>query len=298
MKNKNILILGGQGFIGQNLCLKLLENGYIPIVFEKYINEEKKLQGCKYIAGDFHNIENYDEIFEDISTVYHLISTTTPNSDRYKIEFDITSNLISTTKMLNVCVEKKVQKVIFASSGGTVYGIPQTLPIKETHTTNPICAYGINKLAIEKYLQMYHKLYNLDYTILRISNPYGDYHSKMSQGAINVFVDKIKNNQPIEIWGDGSVVRDYIHIDDVVEAFLQALNPMDKKIFNIASGVPTSLNQIIEILSNISQKKPEVNYTNTRAIDIPECYLDNSLAQKILKWAPTITLEEGIARLF
>lgn len=293
-----VLILGGQGFMGQNLTLRLVKENFEVAVFEKYITQERIIPNVKYFSGDFCNIQNYEEIFEDIDIVYHLISTTKPNSAIEKIEFDITSNLVSTIKMLNICVDKGVKKVIFPSSGGTIYGETEGKLITEDMPTNPICAYGINKLAIEKYLYMYKKIFGLDYTILRISNPYGQMHACKTQGAINVFIDRIKNNKTIEIWGDGSVKRDYIFIDDLIEAFYLAINDTEKKIFNVGSGEAVSLYEILEILKEVSQKDIKVKYTKARNIDVPVNCLDYSLINKHLNWSPKISLNEGIKTLY
>ena len=296
---KNVLILGGQGFIGCNLTEKLLKENFKIKIFEKYINENKKIEGCEYIQGDFQDIEKYPEIFEDVDIVYHLISTTIPNKDFAKIQFDIETNLIPTVKLLGLALEKGVKKVIFTSSGGTIYGEQNEPSFKENSPKFPICAYGINKLAIENYFYMFYKLYGLDYTVLRLSNPFGKKHFSKSQGVINVFIDKILNNEDIEIWGDGTVARDYIYIDDVVEALYKAIyNNSEEKIFNISSGKATSLNEILNILKKISNKEFKVNYKPSRAFDVKINCLDNSLAKKHLNWEPKISLEDGIKKFF
>lgn len=296
---KNVLILGGQGFIGYNLTKKLISENLKISIFEKYINEERKLQGCKYVSGDFVNIQNYPEIFEDVDVVYHLISTTMPNKDISKIQFDIETNLIPSVKLMDIAREKGVKKVIFVSSGGTIYGEQETSPTKEDAKKFPICAYGINKLAIEKYFYMFHKLFGLDYTILRLSNPYGLGHTSKSQGVINVFADKIKNNEDIEIWGTGEVSRDYIHIDDVISAlYLSIKADANEKILNISSGKAVSLNEIVNILKEVSGREFNVIYKNARDFDVKTNCLDNSLAKEVLGWKPEISLKEGISRLF
>ena len=296
---KKALVLGGQGFIGYNLVKKLLKENFEVKIFEKYINENKKLPNCEYIQGDFQNIDIYPEIFEEVDVVFHLISTTTPNKDISKIQFDIETNLVPTVKLLTLACEKNVKKVIFTSSGGTIYGEHDETKIEENAPKFPICAYGINKLAIEKYFYMFHKLFGLNYSILRLSNPYGENHFSKSQGAINVFIDKIKNNQEIEIWGDGTIARDYIHIDDVVNAlYLSIENNDDEKIFNISSGEATSLNEILNLLKEVSKKDFKVVYKPSRSFDVKVNCLDNSLAKKVLLWEPKISLKDGIKRFF
>jgi len=188
-----------------------------------------------------------------------------------------------------------VKKIIFPSSGGTVYGYPEPSSINEEHKTNPICSYGICKLMIEKYLYMFNNLYGLDYQILRISNPYGPYHNALSQGVINVFLSKIIKGETIEIWGDGSICRDYIYIDDVIDILeMMANKDIDAKILNIGSGEGTSLNNLIKIMKSITGANFNVEYKEGRKVDVPVNILDISKACKLLDWKPKISLEEGI----
>lgn len=295
----NILILGGQGFIGYNLTLRLLkEKKYNLTIFERTIRQDRFNSSCKYVTGEFSNIDSYAHIFKNVDVVFHLISTTIPKSSNDNIEFDIESNVIATTKLLKLCVENRVKKVVFASSAGTIYGLPEAIPITEGHPQNPICSYGISKLAIEKYLFMFHKLYGLDYQILRVSNPYGQYQNPYSQqGAIGVFLGKVLRNEPIEIWGDGSVSRDYIFIDDLVEAMqLTINNDISEKILNIGSGKGTSLNQILEIIKEVVGKKINVLYKEGRGIDVPYNILDITRAGKCLNWYPKVELYDGIGK--
>ncbi|MDD3237532.1 MAG: NAD-dependent epimerase/dehydratase family protein [Candidatus Gastranaerophilales bacterium] len=294
---KNILILGGQGFIGYNLTLRCLKDGDKVTVFERKINPERKIDGVNYVEGDFCNIQDYANIFENIDIVYHLISTSKPNNDRDKIEFDISSNVIGTIRMLNVCLDKKVKKVVYISSGGTVYGESRDLPSTEESQTNPICAYGIDKLAIEKYLFMYRKIYGLDYAIIRLSNPYGPNHTGAIHGVINVFLDKISKGEDLEVWGDGEIARDYIYIDDVIEALIK-ITDNELKMCNISSGKVASINEIIDILKEVSGKKFKVDYKDSRNIDILINYLDNTLARNGLNWSPKVGLKEGIKRTY
>lgn len=295
----NILILGGQGFIGYNLTLRLLKEEKNNItIFEKTIRQDRFNSLCNYVTGEFSNIVNYEHIFKDIDVVFHLISTTIPKNSNDDIKYDIESNVISTVELLKICVKNNVKKVIFASSAGTIYGCPKSIPITEDHRNNPICSYGISKLAIEKYLFMFHQLYGLDYQILRVSNPYGQYQNPFSQqGAIGVFLGKILKNEPIEIWGDGSVSRDYIFIDDLTEALYLTMNNNSKeKILNIGSGKGTSLNQILEIIREVVRKKIDVLYEEGRGIDVPCNILDITKAKQCLNWYPKVDLYDGIKK--
>jgi UDP-glucose 4-epimerase len=189
-----------------------------------------------------------------------------------------------------------VKRIVYLSSGGTVYGTPKSLPITENHPTNPTCSYGIVKLAIEKYLLMYSELYQLDATILRPSNPYGPGQThKGVQGFIGTCIDKINDGQPIIVWGNGSVVRDYVYIDDVVTACLAAMKGQEIGPVNISSGAGYSLNQIINMIEKYKGEAVEVVYQSKRSFDIPEVILDNQLAKQSLGWVPQTPIERGLS---
>lgn len=294
-----ILLLGGQGFIGQNLCMKLLEEGHEVIVLEKFVNEERRIEGIKYIEGDFLNKETYAHYLEGVDVVYHMVSTTNANNSNNEMERDVKENIIGTINLLDTCVEKQVKKVVFISSGGTVYGNPQEVPIKETHPTNPICSYGITKLTIEKYLSLYNHLYGLDYTVIRLANPYGPYHQNLTQGLINVIINKSINDETLEIWGDGKVERDYIYIDDAVEALSMAKDiSTEEKVFNIGSGQSHSICDIINEVERTAGKEIQKEFKPARSQDVPVNVLDITRARTVLGWEPKTGLEEGITNTY
>ncbi len=291
----NILITGGCGFIGQNLIKKLLEQNHNIVVFDNKSLDIKN-KNINFIVGNFENIDDYSYIFNNIDIVYHLISTTTPNNDRHKIEYDIRTNLIPTIKLLNICVDKKVKKIIFASSGGSIYG-DSSNKHTEKDFPQPYYAYSINKLAIEHYMESFYKFENLDYTILRISNPYGKNHINKKQGFINVLIDKLKNDETVEIYGDGNIERDYIYIDDVIDALVLSIKHTKTKIFNISTGTSYTMNNIVDIVQKITNLRPKVKYLPKRNFDIQKNCLNNTLAKKELNWIPKYSLEEGIKKL-
>src|SRR5690606_9799411 len=203
-------------------------------------------------------------------------------------------------RVFNECRNNGVKRIAFISSGGTVYGIPEEVPINESHPINPIVSYGIIKRTIEKYLYMYYKLYGLNYYIFRLSNPYGERQNPhAAQGAIPVFIYKALNNIPIEIWGDGSITRDYIYIKDTVDVIAKSISvKTDHKIFNISSGKGYSLNEVIDLIKKVSGLDPMVNYTEGRGIDVSVNILDNSLAKETFDWEPSTDIEDGIRRTY
>lgn len=293
------LVLGGNGFIGSHLVDKLLAKGHGVRVFDKYEEHYRRpLAGVDYRFGDFGNRGLLADALDGIDTVFHLINTTLPKTSNDDPAFDVQSNVIETLFLLEQCVSRKVGKLVFTSSGGTIYGRPAALPIAEDSPTEPECSYGITKLTIEKYLALFKHLHGLDYTIVRPSNPYGSRQNPAGiQGAISVFLGKVARNEPIEIWGDGEVVRDYIYVDDLAAGIYRAATmAAPERIFNLGSGAGHSLNQIVEVIRTVTGRDVRVEYRAKRAFDVPQIYLDIARARKSLDWTPVTSLEAGIGK--
>lgn len=293
------LVLGGRGFIGTNLVDRLLETGEDVRVYDRGANRFRALsEGAEYVEGELGNHGLVREALEGVEVVYHLVSTTLPKTSNDDPIYDVRSNLVDTLQLLEACVEAGVLKVVFASSGGTVYGLPQNLPIPEDHPTQPITSYGIVKLATEKYLHLFHHLHGLDYAALRISNPYGPYQNPQGQqGAVSVFLHRIRAGEPIKIWGDGEVVRDYLFISDVARALEEAgASGLEERVLNIGSGRGASLNELLGLMAGVTGERPEVEYLPARPLDVPASVLDVKKAREILGWEPEVGLHEGISR--
>jgi len=298
-----VVILGGGGFLGSHLAETLLANGQDVRVFDqpsaRYL-EYSSQRGANIVTGDFLDPSAIGDAISKCDVVYHLVSTTVPQTSNENPRYDVESNLIGTLQLLEQMRSANVKKIIFASSGGTVYGIPQEIPIKESHPTDPISSYGIVKLAIEKYLHLYWTLYGMDYCILRISNAYGARQPiTPTQGAIAAFLGKAAAKEEIVIWGDGTVLRDYIYGSDIANAFLQAsLYQGEWKVFNIGSGHGHSLNDIVGAIENITQVPLQIKYLPGRRFDVPVNVLDITRAKSHLHWEPKVRLEEGVLSAF
>lgn len=294
----NVLILGGSGFIGHHLINALRERSIDPHVADI---KPPLIRNVKYTCIDLCNISGEKEIFKGMDVVYHLAWATVPKTSNDDPVYDVTTNLAMTLNILKACVEFGVKKVIFVSSGGTVYGAPHRVPIDEKHPTSPICSYGITKLMAEKYLHMYHHIYGLDYIVLRPSNPFGEYQNPFGQqGAATVFLGRLYRRLPIAVWGDGSVVRDYLYIGDLADAMVRSLDyspsSSDERVFNVGSGRGMSLNELIDLISRITGLTPEINYIEARRIDVPANILDISLIKKKLGWVPMCSIEDAIEK--
>lgn len=297
-----LVVFGGGGFIGSAICERLLQEGHQLRIFERprvppYRHFAEK-ENVEWTTGDFSSSHDLKDAVEGMDGVVHLVSTTLPKSSNDDPVYDVQTNIIPSLHMLNAMVEHKVKRIVFISSGGTVYGNPQYIPIDEKHPTEPVVSYGITKLAIEKYLHMFSKLHGIKAVTLRVANPYGERQRvETAQGAIGIFMHNILKGAPIEIWGDGNVQRDYIHVSDVAEAFAKAITyEGEKECFNISSGSGTSLNELIDMMKNIVTEPVQVIYKPGRSFDIDISVLCNQQARNELGWEPKVTMQDGLVR--
>lgn len=296
------VVFGGSGFLGQRLCRQLLASGFNVRSVSRTGRPKGKAQSwwsdVDWISANIGTATAAPAL-SGTDLVFHLASSTYPSTSNSDAAFDIESNLVGSVRMFQAAVKYNVRRVIFISSGGTVYGIPRQNPIPETHPTNPICSYGIHKLAIEKYLHLFRVLEDLDSFILRVSNLYGEFQNlERPLGAVSHFVHRAVQGKPIEIWGDGAIRRDYVHVDDVVRALLESISYTGPEhLFNIGSGQSVSLNQLLDLIRQRVGKEIVVNYAPARRFDVQENVLDISRAAKELHWKPSISLEAGLDRL-
>ncbi len=293
-----VLVLGGCGFIGSHVVDELLAAGHSVRILSRSPDPFRPpLPGVDYRLADFGDPPSVAEALEGMNTVFHLISTTVPSTSNLDPVWDIQTNLINTVRLLQLMIQKGIPRIVYLSSGGTIYGKPQQLPIPEDHPTSPICSYGIVKLAVERYLNMYHELHGLECTVLRPSNPYGERQGHFGvQGAVGTFLGRAKQHEEIEIWGDGSVVRDYIHVRDLARLCVQALEQGGSSVYNAGYGAGHSLKQILEAIEAAVGRPLKVNYKPGRGFDVKEIVLDISCARQQFDWKPEIDLTTGIAQ--
>lgn len=295
------VVFGGSGFLGQRLCKRLVEANLHVWSISRTGRPKGLPQNwwtrVKWISADL-GTENSAPALVGADLVFHLASSTYPSTSNVDAAFDLESNLVGTVRMLRTAVEYRVRRLIFVSSGGTVYGLPRQSPIPEDHPTDPLCSYGIHKLAVEKYLYLHRAVNELDSVVLRVSNIYGEFQNlERPLGAVAHFVTRAVKGMPIEIWGDGSIRRDFIHVDDVVDALLRTIGYCGpERVFNVGSGHSASLNELVGL---IRQRVGEVvvNHQPARSFDVQENVLDVRRAERELDWRPSITLETGLDRL-
>ena len=299
-----IIILGAAGFIGTNLILGLLkdQNNIITAVDTKleYFSNLLKINSVSLNirVSDLLVDTNYDDLIKGYDVVYHLISTTVPTTSNQHIVEELKANVILSANLFEACVRQSIKKVVFISSGGTVYGKEVKCPLNESTPTNPITSYGIQKVTIEKLLYLYNYMYGLDYRIIRLANPYGPYQRPNGVlGAVTTFTYKALKGEEIVVYGDGSVVRDFIYIEDAVKGILTIVNGCNHyRIFNLGCGYGISIKQVLDTVENSINTKIKVKYTESRSIDVPVNYLDISRYEKSYGKLNTVNLVEGIRK--
>lgn len=300
VRKPRCIIYGGAGFIGSHIAEKLIRDNYQVTVFDK-INASKKnvehvLDSISFIEGDFCNRMDIADSLRNQDFAIHLVSSTLPADSNSNPAYDVETNIISSLNFFEECIVNRVKKIVFISSGGTVYGPPVRIPLDEDHPTQPTSSYGITKLTIEKYLALYKNLKGLDYTVLRLSNPFGERQNpKLGQGLIAAFLYRIKSKKAIEVWGDGSIVRDFFYIKDGAEAIELAIHNDSKyNVFNISSGSGLTINQVLEKFRKVLNLKFEVKYKPARKFDVQINILDNKRARKYLKWQPATSFDDAL----
>ena len=294
-------MLGGSGFIGSHITEQLVLLGNDVTVFDKTLNK-KNLAGVldktKFVKGDFQNSAEVREALKGNEIVFHCIHSTFPRESVGKALFDAQTNIVPSVSLMESAVKENVEKIVYISSIA-VYGNPEKIPITETHKTNPITPYAASKIAIENYLELFRLTSGLNYAVLRPTAAYGERQAMTSKtGVINNFVFSAIQGKPIEIFGDGSTVRDLTHAEDIATAAAKAAFMKTKsRLFNIGTGKGITLNELAEKVRQITNSKSKIIRTKSRA-DPEKHVFDVLRANKELGWSARISLDEGIARVF
>ena len=298
-----VSVTGANGFIGSHIVDALLKLGYIVRgIFRSYpgllSSDTLSHPNFSYHIADLTDLSALEYSIDGSQFMIHLACSSLPSSSNFYE--DISINMLGSINVLNAVKNLGVERIIFLSSGGTVYGVPESIPITEEHSTNPICSYGITKLAIEKYFALYDSLYDLDALVLRVSNPYGERQRVNSpQGVIPIFLNRALQSKPLEIWGDGTNIRDYLYISDLTSALLSSLSYQgNERLFNIGSGCGHTILQIVKQIERVLNHPVDVNFHNKRGIDVPSNILSIDRAKAALKWEPKVSLNDGMAKVY
>ncbi len=295
LAGKRCIVLGAGGFLGTNLSLGLAAVGAHVIGYGRRSRVAMEFPG-EWIDGAFEDATAIARALAGADTVFHLLGGSNPAASNRNPGRELLDTFGYNLEVIKAASGAGVGKFVFVSSGGTVYGPAAVLPIPETAQTDPISAYGVGKLTVEKTLRLYGLLEELDHIVLRVANPYGPYQLPgRPQGIVATLLQRVLDRQPVEIWGDGSVVRDYVHVADVVAAMIAAARiATHDRVFNIGSGIGRSLNDLVAAAGMVVGRPAEVIYKPARPADIPANVLDCERARVQLEWTPETEFELGL----
>jgi UDP-glucose 4-epimerase len=300
---ERVLVLGAGGFIGSHLGPALRRAGHRVVAYGRGGAPAWAAgdAGVAWITGEFTDHERTAAAAEGCALAYHLIGGTSPAASNADPLGDLDCALTSTVAFLERARRTGLRRIVFVSSGGTVYGVPSALPIAEDAPTDPICAYGITKLAAEKYLHLYGHLHGLDHRVLRVANPFGEHQvSRRQQGVVAAFMRAAARGEPLVIWGDGAVIRDYIYVGDVVDALLRAgmVERPEHRVLNIGSGRGRSLNEVADAVEAVAGRPLPREHRDARPVDVPTIVLDVERARRALGWTPATGWEAALDRTY
>ena len=302
LARERVAVFGGLGFIGSHICRALVNAGYSVRIFDRAGESHELIEDCEreieIIEGDISRLEDVAKALAGAGVLINLIHTTVPGSSMRDPAYDVTSNVANAARWLELLGESSVRKVIYFSSGGTVYGLPERIPITEDHPTDPLTSYGITKLAIEKYVALHARRFDIDYRVVRPSNVYGPgQRLHYGQGVIGIMASRALRGEVLEVWGEGTDQRDYLFVDDLVTAIVKLLEyrgPL--RVFNVSSGRGHSVLDVITALRAHIKPLPEVVHLPPRHFDLPVNILDSSRLRGETGWQPNVDFEEGIRR--
>lgn len=294
-----ILVTGGAGFIGSNVVDALVDLGHKVVVVD---NLSSGLRDNLNPKAKFYEMDIRDkklgEVFEREKPEmvdHHAAQIDVRKSGEDPIA-DAEANILGSLNLITNCLRCGVRRIIYASTGGAIYGDPQYLPADENHPVNPIAQYGISKHTVEHYLHLYSAIHGLDYVCLRYSNVYGPRQNPYGEaGVVAIFAIQMLTGKQPTIFGPGDKTRDYTHVSDIVEANIVALNKGKNAIYNIGTGVETSDQEIFDTLASVLGYKGKPIYAPLRKGEVYRISLNCDKARDGLGWSPKLSLKEGIA---
>lgn len=299
MKNRKVLVTGGAGFIGSNLVKYLVKNENSVTVLDNFSSGYQAnldlFPDIKIVNGDVREKADVEKAMDGAEVVFHLAASVGNKRSIDDPISDASINVLGTIQVLEAARKYGVRKIVTSSSAG-IFGELKTMPIKEDHPIEPDSPYGCTKLCEEKLCLSYAKLYDLEAVCLRYFNVYGPNQRYDAYGnVIPIFVFRMLRNEPLIVYGDGEQTRDFVHVDDVVQANINAANSTGVSgAFNIASGKQITINRLIEIITSYHSSKSKVVYHAKRAGDVLHSLADLSLANSNINYYPKMDFEKGI----
>ncbi len=300
-KFKRPLLLGGGGFIGSHLTAEMGRLGFDPIVVDR--NSIPNFKGT-FIQSELDSESHLQDLIDlrSVDIVYLLAWSSRPGDADLNPIQDLSRNVVSNLAWIEAIHQANPTcRIVFISTGGAIYGHGNSYPHKESDTLKPLGMYGYGKSVVESYLELCSRRSNLDYLVFRPANPYGPGQIPgTGQGIVATFLYKISRGLPIQVWGDGTIVRDYLYIDDLIAGLISAMKfeLMDKRVFNLGAGHGYSINQLIVEMQNLVNEKIDVIYSDGRPVDVDQVVLDCSLASEHLNWSVKTSMSQGLFKTF
>ncbi|MBI5168452.1 MAG: NAD-dependent epimerase/dehydratase family protein [Candidatus Eisenbacteria bacterium] len=296
-----ILVTGGAGFIGSNVADRFVALGHEVAIFDNLSSGFREFVNpkAKFYEGDLADAAAVEAAIADFrpEIVDHHAAQIDVRKSVTDPVFDARVNVLGSIGLLQACTKHGVRKVVYASTGGALYGEGRTLPAPEDHPVNPEAPYGASKHTVEHYLYIWKLLHGLDYTVLRYPNVFGPRQNPHGEAGVNaIFIGLMLEGKRPRIFGDGEAVRDYLFVDDVVAANVLALGKGSGEMLNIGTGIGTSVNDIVRELKSILSFPEDAIYEAPRPGEIQRIYLDASRAKQVLGWEPTVTFRAGLER--
>ena len=296
---KTILVTGGCGFIGSHIVDALISRVDTVIVVDDLSTgtQDNLNPRAVFYQGDIADRDFLRKVFEQhsVSAVIHQAAKINTSVLTEEPLFDVRTSVVGTINLIELCLEYKVARLVFASSVA-IYGRPEKLPACENFEPKPIYSYSIAKVCAEKYLYFYAKTHGLAYHCLRYANVFGPRQPIYGEvGVIAIFTQKVLNGQELTIYGNGKYVRDYIYIDDVVAATLRSLEVDGNLVLNVGRGVPATVNELVDIFQSTNNMPLKVVYKPERIGELGNFYCNTSRLKSHLHWHPEVSLQEGIS---
>lgn len=297
----NILVTGGAGFIGSHIVDSLISKGHSVVIVDNMITGQKDLinQKAKFYQEDIRNFVELNKIIKEnqIERICHQAAQLDVRKSVENPQFDAEVNIIGTINIFEAARQNGVSKVVFASSGGAIYGDTDIMPTTETHPEEPISPYGIAKLVMEKYAHYYKEIYNIDYTALRYSNVYGPRQNAHGEaGVVAIFTDRMLQKKECFINGDGENTRDFVFVEDVVESNIQALLGDLSGKYNICTEKQTSINQVFDLISKFSGSNQKRNYKEAKLGEQKHSCLSYQKINQSIGWQPKTDINIGLQK--
>ena len=296
----DVLVTGGAGFIGSHVVDALVARGHQVTVIDNLSTGKRANLSTEVslVEVDLRS-DDLDAVFQRVrpQAVFHLAAQASVPKSVADPATDAEINILGTINLLERCRDAGVRRVVYSATGGALYGEPEQTPCTEEHPIRPLSPYGVGKYVGETYVEMYGRLYGLEYAILRYANVYGPRQDPFGEaGVVAIFGQRMVGGKDVVVFGDGTQERDFVYVEDVARANLLALERGSGQALNIGCGVGTSVNELVARLREATGYEREPTYTEPRAGDVYRIALDASRARRELGWEPKVSLEEGLRR--